>query len=594
MGGASTNAEPASPPQRAPSWLAPVLVIIGALALRLGVLGSFEGSIYGEQLMPDEQVYAEWARRLHEERPPPRHIDDFAALPAHVFALAYGVLGAEDGSLRLLNVLLGSVACLCLYFVGAAIGGRRSGVLAGALGAIYGPFLLASVTAHKTALGLCLLGTAMVAATRALALQGRPRLIAVGLFGALLGLGVHVRPNLVVLVWLAPGVGWWLWRRAGVAPAPESKPRLLAAYAVGLAVALVPLSRGGVLGASEHGFNLYLGNDLNNALPYFRPARFAPAEPSLQARGFVLAASLELGRPLSRDEARAHYAAALRQQWSERPGDAVAKVIGKIGASLHHHEAANNHSLPFVARFVPALAVPWPGFGVLLGLALVGLWRGRDRAGVVALGLLSTSYWLTLVVFFTDARLRAALALLLIPIAAHGLSQVLNSRGRGLAIGVAVALAGLGVAHLPVQGAGDLTSAHNLHALFLFEAGDLDGAERLYRAASELEGIDADSALLGLAAVADKRGDLERARELLLRIPDDHYKASDKHAQLAALQIKQRQLPAAAEELERSLSINPGNLRLYPLLTAVYGTLGDRARAEAVRARHQHARRFFD
>lgn len=562
-------------------------VALVALAARLIAWSSFSASIYGSSLMPDEQIYDVYARAIQRGDSPPAIVGFTAHVPAYVFSLAYSVFGADPNSVRLLNVLLGAATCMCLYLAGATLENRTTGLITALLGALYGPFILASVTAHKTALELFLIGLTMALGVSATA---RPQALTVGLFAAALGLSVHVRGNALVFVVVAPAAFWWAWRRRD--PFTPLLPMALA-YGIGLAVVLVPLSSGGLFGATEHGFNLYLGNDLDNPTPYYRPARFASSQPTLQGGGFVLKASLEEGRTLSTAEARAYYGSKLRAAWAAHPREALGKAWTKLAASVNVYEHAHNHNLAFVSRFVRPLGWPWIGFGLLFPIAALGVLdglRSRQRQWLV---MMAIGYWLTLVVFFTDIRLRAPLALLLMPLGAVGLQTAVRRRGRALVTGTFVGACGLALTHLPVPGAGDLTTACNLHALMLFDAGNYAAAEEYYRASADLEGLDSESALLGLAAIAVKRDDLALARELLLKISDDHYKAAEKHAQLGGVLVRQHDFDQAAAAFERALEIDPSLLTTYPILEALYRKLGQSHRESDIRRRHQYATSFF-
>jgi tetratricopeptide (TPR) repeat protein len=413
----------------------------------------------------------------------------------------------------------------------------------------------------------------------------RPRAVEVALFAVALGLGTHVRGNALILVMAAPIAFWWVWR--GRDQARPLLPKLLA-YGIGLALVLVPLSNEGM------GFNLYLANTLDNPTPYYRPARFAPAQPAYQAGGFVLKASLDVGRNLSVTEARDYYDSRLRADWARNLRAAAMKVLAKLAASVNVYEHAHNHNLAFVSRFVPPLAWPWIGFGLLFPLAMLGIVDRRGAPECQWLIVMAIAYWLTLVVFFTEIRLRAPLALLLMPLGAIGLRGVFRRRGRALAVVALVFGCGFVVTHLPVPGAGDLTTAYNLHALMLFDSGDYQSAERYYRTSHGLAGLDSDSALLGLAAIAIKRSDLVRAHDLLLKMRDDHYKAGEKYEQLGDILVVQHRFDEAGRAFERALEINPGILRIYPVLEMLYAGLRSPDQVTETRKRYQYAASFFE
>jgi tetratricopeptide (TPR) repeat protein len=566
-------------------WWLLAAATFAALTVRIITLTSFSKSIYGTHLMPDEQVYDRFARAFFEGKTLPPIIGFSAQVPGYLFSLAYSLFGAGPSSTRTLNVALGTATCILLYFAGEAIKDRPTGLLSAAVGALYGPFILASVTAEKTAFGLFLIGLSTALGIRAIA---RPRTWSIALCAFGLALSSHVRGNALVLVIAAPIAFAFIWRRRR--EASPIGPKLLA-YCVGLAVVLVPLARGGILGTTEQGFALYFSNTLDNPTPYYRPVRFAPSQPDLQGGGFALKASLDEGRTLSAAEARAYYVSKLREEWIADPGAALGKLFSKLSGSLNAYEHAHNHNLAFVSQFVRPLAFPWIGFSALFALALVGAVLHRREPAVQWLSAMAIAYWMTLVMFFSDIRLRAPLALLLVPLAAIGLQEIVRrrpSRSAILAFGLGIVLT-----HIPVPGAGDMTTANNLHALMLFESGDYDGAEKYYEAAHALPGLDADSALLGLSAIAARRGDLAAAQAFLAQLDDGHYKAAEKYVQLGNILVQEQKYADAARALQQAIEIDPGLLPVYPLLEMLDERLS--AAPEAARARQQYdyANQFF-
>ena len=547
------------------TWVALSSVLCLALALRLFALWTFTHSIYGPNLMPDEQVYDTWARLLLDGKPVPR-VDDFPSAPAHVFAALYRVFGAGADAIRWFNALLGTATCAVMFIVGTQVKDRCVGVLCALLAAVYGPFILCSVTAHSTALGVFVFAGMLAVATRCFARCSALWCLALG---AAIAATTWLRPNAVVLG--AAAFAWLLLQALHERATLRTFAARLSAFGAGLSLLVLPGPFGGI---PEPAFNLYLANTLDNPTPYFRPVRFASAEPGKQAAGFVVEASIRSGRQLTLAEAHDYFIDRLLREWREQPRAAAAKVISKVGASLHPYESANNHNLAFVKRFVSGLAPPYLDFAFIFAWACAGAFFVRNARAAQGLALLAFGYRCTLVLFFADTRVRAPLALALLPFAALGIEALINAvrdrdarRAWRLGLGAALVLATLYA--LPVPGAGDLSTAYNFHGLFLFDQGDLDRAQAFYRESSALHGSDSASAYLGLAAIAERRFDPAAARRYLSQIPDTHYKAADKYVQLGALLARSRKLGPAADAFERSLQINPGTLAIYPILIAL-------------------------
>jgi tetratricopeptide (TPR) repeat protein len=351
-------------------------------------------------------------------------------------------------------------------------------------------------------------------------------------------------------------------------------------------------------GLPEPGFNLYIANTLGNDSAYFRPVPFASADPAQQATGFVVEASRRAERKLSVAEARAYWIDETWREWRSRPDAAARKVYEKVLASLNRYEAANNHDLQFIASHVRGLRLGFLSFPWLLGLAAVGLLRSPNESRPArALALLAFCYWLTLLVFFADSRIRAPLAAALIPFSALGIAELIATQMHEPKRRLSVVWPGVlaaAVTFLPCRGAGDASTALNFHALFLFESGDLDAAESFYERSTQTGGRDAASAYLGLAAIAEKRGDLDAAVAELERIPDDHYKAADKYLQLGSIMARRNHFEPAIAAFERSLSINSSTLQVYPVLQLLYEKLGRSEQAAGAAQRYALVQSFYD
>src|SRR5204862_7436961 len=139
-------------------------------------------------LMPDEQVYHAWARSLALGEAGPGFISDFAALPAHVYAAVYRVLGPSTDHARWFNLLLGTATCGFIYVLGRRLGGAHVGLLAGLFAALCKPLVFFSITLHGVALAVFLFAAALCVWPVGPARPVRPVLLRACGLGALLGL----------------------------------------------------------------------------------------------------------------------------------------------------------------------------------------------------------------------------------------------------------------------------------------------------------------------------------------------------------------------------------------------------------------------
>ena len=174
-------------------------------------------------------------------------------------ACVYAVAGPSVRAATVVQAALGGLTALLLAALGGAVAGRREGLLAGLLAALYPGFFWLPRLLLSENLALFLLLAALCAAA-ALARAWHPW-CALGM-GLLLGVGTLVRgPNILFTVALLLWVGWHFWRRV------RSRRRALAAVALACAGFLAALSpwaarnylvfRRPVLVATQDGMGLY-------------------------------------------------------------------------------------------------------------------------------------------------------------------------------------------------------------------------------------------------------------------------------------------------------------------------------------------------
>lgn len=202
------------------------LILLAALAVRLG----FAFSLGSRVVQPDEGVYLNLARNLHEQRvfglegvPTADRPPGLPLLVAAVFELA----GPRVPAARAANALLGTLAVWLIFGYASAAFGRREGLAAAAAAALYPFFVYWSGVVMTENLTVCLV-LAACWASESFRKSPEPRLAAPA--GLLWGLAALTRTqNLAFPFLLAP----WLLRGPG-------KRTRAAAVLVFLAAAAAP------------------------------------------------------------------------------------------------------------------------------------------------------------------------------------------------------------------------------------------------------------------------------------------------------------------------------------------------------------------
>ncbi len=358
-----------------------------------------------------------WARRIWNEWLGDR---SFYQDPLFAYALAavYAAGGGPDVALALLGAL-GVVIVGLVAFIAGELWGSAVGLLGGVLAALYAPMVFYDGMLVRSTLQAFALAGAVAAAVYAPRSTRASRWWVV--CGAFAGLGIlaHATSGLFVAA-----LGAWL-----AASAPR---RTVAAYAVGLALALVPL----------------VARNIAVGLPPFETSSAravnvitALAEDAEPRAGFHISA--HTGRILAATGGR--FLPTVRATFATHPG--VGSVVTQIGrkflAFWEAREATDNASFDYFLLHASLLSMIGVRFALVAPLAVCGMvavgWKRPTRAA--PLWIAAGSVLVVALLFFPSSRVRFPIAVVLIPFAARGTASIvaLAIDGRYRRLGVALA-----------------------------------------------------------------------------------------------------------------------------------------------------------
>jgi hypothetical protein len=402
------------------SWVLFGLGLLAGARLRWLHLAQLRPTPFWDTLVGDAAQHHAWAARYAagDWRGPegPFFVD-----PLYPWVL--GLVEAAGGGLlaaRALNLALSVATAAALGLLARRLVGPAWGTLAVWSWAHLRPDVFNVGEVEKTTLGLALLAGALLALSV-------PRRGAVVAAGVLLGLGALARGHLLVLL---PAL-------AGLLAFEDRHGRRALALLAGAALAIAPVTLrnrlvGGewVLTTTGLGANLYLSYCPGCAngyteLPFVRAdARFEEAE-------FRREAERRAGRGLTATETSGFWRAAAFDAIAKDPGGALAHLGARLRLALADFELGDTLSIDALARFAPVLALPLPGFGALVPLAVLGLVAARRRRELWAVAVTALTLWAAVASFFVLARFRVFLApaLLILSVAgARWLAEQLAAR----------------------------------------------------------------------------------------------------------------------------------------------------------------------
>lgn len=433
---------------------------------------------------------------------------------------------------------LGSIAWVGL--IGRRCFGGFAGVAGAGLVALYGALAMNELKALSETLATFLSLAAVHELLRARAGGWRWALLWPGV---LLGLACIARPNTLLFCPLA--ALWWL-----AYGEPETQRRLslrrvgsLLALTAGVLLAVAPVtlrnervSGEWILISPQGGVTFYQGNNPRATGVYSRipglvakPSELSDSQQSLAAR--------QLGHPVGLAEAGAHFRNQGLRFLTANPGRWAWLWLRKLAHWAGSDEMSTEYVLSAERALVPSLWLfPLP-FGVLLGLAAVGVLHGRLRGPDERLvALFVASNLATVLLFYFSSRYRLPATPFVGVLAGGGCAALRERFQSSPSAGTRAAALALGVAGL---------------SLLSFSP-----AQRESRAAQFWN--------YGARFYADQRW--ERAADCFRRALDGRDDSWQVHHYLAASLREQGDLAGAVRHHERAVGLRPEDPRLQRLL----------------------------
>lgn len=463
--GAVNSAQPEKPADQAPraSWkplytrVTLGLILSFSLGLGLVCVIQFRQSPFFDHPIIDEYDFVDWARQIAEGDVLGHEVFYLDPLYPYTMALIFKIFGTSFLAVRLFQVALGVAGVALVFWTGRKLGGDGVGLAAAGLLAWYrGVYffelllLKASMVVFFSALS-CAVGVLAVErpdSRRRWVLLG----FSLGLLTLLRGNFQALLPFAVIFAFLYDGGGP---RRARLARA---------IYTVtGIALVIVPVTVRNYVVADEivatrlGGANFYIGNSEYADGSYVK-LPFVRAHPLFEDPDFEAEASRRAGRKLTPLEANNYWFNEGVRWIKEHPADAARLWLTKARLMVHQLEVPDNQNV-YVIRdeFVPALWVPFIGFGMLWGSALVGVWvmARRDKRSWYP-ALFMVLYPASIIPFFIVDRYRMAVVPAMCLFAAGfwswAIERIRQGNSRVLTLPAAVIAVSLLISFLPMAG----------------------------------------------------------------------------------------------------------------------------------------------
>lgn len=477
-----------------------IVVVALALAVRVVYLVETRDAPLVQQLVGDAAGYYAWGQRIAARNWVGDEAFYQAPLYPYTLAVIFKLFGDGVWIIRLVQSVWGAVAAGLLCLAATQLFGKRSGIVAGAMWAVYPPAIVFDGMVQKASLG-GFLTCALIAAVAGVLHRARAdvhegatfaqardksgldsargsgdAVWRFGVIGVLVGLLCLVREN--ALVW-APLILLWalLCRRRESAGDDTEVSRYgtfgrwvgVVAYVVGLALVLGPVAaRNAAVGGGwsvttyQAGPNFYIGNSAE-ATGRYRPLVRGHETPAFERADATALAEREMGRKLGPEEVSDYW---IRRAWSDiraGPGRWLRLMGRKLLMTVNAYEVSDVESQYVYERLSYLLAALGPvwHFGVVFPLAGVGVVATRrDWRRLWLFYALMASMAAAVAAFYVMARYRFPLAVLMVPFAGAGVmwawDRIGQRRWRNVSWAAAVAVVLAVVSNWPLYERGRL------------------------------------------------------------------------------------------------------------------------------------------
>jgi Flp pilus assembly protein TadD len=550
------------------------LIFLIALALRLQHLSSISHAPFFGLLLGDARAYDLWAQHIALGDWLGHDVFYQAPLYPYLLGAFYRLAGRHISAILIVQAVLGAVSCGLVALASARLFSRSAGIAAGLLLAGYAPAIFFDGLLQKTVLDTLLVSLVLWLVVEAGAAPDR--LIRWGALGIALGALSLSRENALVLAFVI--AVWIVWTVRLHAP---GRRRALTAFAAGVIAVLTPVTlRNHAVSGEWHlttaqfGPNFFIGNNAD-ATGMYRALRGGRGTAEFERIDATELAQQGRGRTLTPAEVSSYWARRAVAYIYDQPRAWMALMLRKTGLFLHHVEVADTEAIESYRPWSPPLMLlaPIMNFGVLLPLALFGVWsawpRLRQQWVIPALAL---AYAGSVVAFYVLGRYREPVVPFIVALAAAGLTALprlveglrIEPRRFGAALGAAAVGGALAfwptVTHDEMQA----VSENNLGTA-LVVAGRPDEALQYFEHAIELDPRDA-SPQINLGTTLQSIGRIDDAEAALTRVAGTHPDSGEAHFFLGKHLIDRGRFVEALPHLRPAVAAMPESLPARTLL----------------------------
>lgn len=469
------------------------IVFIIAFLIRLVYVKQLSGTYFFAPFKGgfDDYIFDNWAQAILKGNWLGNSSIYIYRMPLYTYflSLVYFVFGHSYWAVYILQSFIGAFTCLLIYFSAYLLFNRTTGMVAGLISALYGPFIFYTGMLVGETLGLFLICLSFLLL---LLFQKTSKRVYLFCAGFTIGLSMLLRANIIVMV---PFIILWIYMihknnrisflLSGIfifllAVGVSIFPIMLRNYIVEKDI--VPITASG-------GINMYIGNAYG-ANGAFKHVEGVGSNLEDMLNNSVKAAENAAGKKLK--------PSAVSNYWLKETAKSIKSngvlylfplIVKKFVMFWSSYEFPDIWDYYFFKIYIPVLNLPLFTFLVIAPLAFAGLYLSWPRrAGISLIHVFVFSYMLSLLITFITARYKSQIIPFLIILASYVIVQfkelVAGDKNR-LGICIVILIAGIFFSNLPVEKV-DFETSFNSLGILLKRAGKTEEAIATYKKAIDI------------------------------------------------------------------------------------------------------------
>ncbi len=408
-------------------FISAFLVFIFAFSIRLVFLEQIKGCPFFIPHSLDPLFYHNWAIKISSGDWLGNSVFKGLPLYAYFLALIYKIFGINVYIAKFIQIIMGSVSCVMLYFLGKNIFNRKIAILSSLLAVFYKPFIFYDCELIGTCLEIFLYLIVLLVSLKFIKTFSLPSGF---IFGILTGISSLCRPSILLYPFIV-FLGFLFKFRKNL------KKEFLIGFILcfigcGIILGISGLrnylvGKDFVILTAHSGINFYIGNN-KDASGKMHSIKGIGRQGEQMIENSHRLAEKESGKKLKQSESSKFWKNKAYNYIFHNPFKYILLQFKKTYLFWQGGEIPDFVNIEFYERFSSLIRIPMISFFLIVPWAIFGiLFSLKENSGKSVLRYFIFCQFISVILYFVNSRYRLPVVPALILFSSHGIFIVLNS-----------------------------------------------------------------------------------------------------------------------------------------------------------------------